>query len=115
MRSVSGTDTDISGETASTYTLTAADVGNRVKVKASFTDNAGYAEGPLTSNAYPMSGSVQVANVTISAASLSVDYSTSHDATFTVARMGVPTTELTVTVNLSQDKPFLDESEPCAR
>ena len=111
VRSVSGTDTDISGETASTYTLTAADVGNRVKVKASFTDNAGYAEGPLTSNAYPMSGSVQVANVTISAPSPSVDYSTSHSATFTVARMGVPTSALTVTVNLSQDRPFLDESE----
>ena len=111
VRSVSGTDTDISGETASTYTLTAADVGNRVKVKASFTDNVGYAEGPLTSNAYPMSGSVQVANVTISAASPSVDYSTSHGATFTVARMGVPTSALTVTVNLSQDRPFLDESE----
>ena len=111
VRSVSGTDTDISEETASTYTLTAADVGNKVKVKASFTDNVGYAEGPLTSNAYPMSGSVQVANVTISAPSPSVDYSTSHSATFTVARMGVPTSALTVTVNLSQDRPFLDESE----
>ena len=111
VRSVSGTDTDISGETASTYTLTAADVGNRVKVKASFTDNAGYAEGPLTSNAYPMSGSVQVANVTISASSLSVDYASADSATFTVARMGVPTSALTVTVNLSQDRPFLDESE----
>ena len=111
VRSVSGTDTDISGETASTYTLTAADLGNRVKVKASFTDNVGYAEGPLTSNAYPMSGSVQVANVTISAASPSEHYSTSHGATFTVTRTGVPTSALTVTVNLSQDRPFLDESE----
>ena len=111
VRSVSGTDTDISGETASTYTLTAADLGNRVKVKASFTDNVGYAEGPLTSNAYPMSGSVQVANVTISAASPSEHYSTSHGATFTVTRTGVPTSALTVTVNLRQDKPFLDESE----
>ena len=111
VRSVSGTETDISGETASTYTLTAADLGNRVKVKASFTDNVGYAEGPLTSNAYPMSGSVQVANVTISAASPSEHYSTSHGATFTVTRTGVPTSALTVTVNLSQDRPFLDESE----
>ena len=51
MRRVSGTDTDISGATSGTYTLTAADEGNKVKVKASFTDNAGYAEGPLTSNA----------------------------------------------------------------
>ena len=72
VRSVSGTDTDISGETASTYTLTAADVGNTVKVKASFTDNAGYAEGPLTSNAYPTSGSVLAAftDATLSALAL---------------------------------------------
>ena len=58
MRRVSGTDSNISGETSSTYTLTAADEGNKVKVKARFTDNAGYAEGPLTSNAYPASGTI---------------------------------------------------------
>ena len=61
VRSVSGTDTNITGETASTYTLTAADMGNKVKVKVSFTDNAGYSEGPLTSDAYPSSGSVREA------------------------------------------------------
>ena len=61
VRRVSGTDTNITGETASTYTLTAADQGNKVKVKVRFTDNAGYSEGPLTSNAYPSSGSVREA------------------------------------------------------
>ena len=58
---MSDTDLDITGETASTYTLTAADLGNKVKVKVSFTDNAGYSEGPLTSDAYPSSGSVREA------------------------------------------------------
>ena len=53
-----GTETDISGETASTYTLTMADLGKTVKVTASFKDNAGYAEGPLTSDAYPSSGTI---------------------------------------------------------
>ena len=44
--------TDISGATASTYTLTADDVDQRIKVKVSFTDDAGApagAEGPLAS------------------------------------------------------------------
>ena len=39
-----GTDTDISGETGSSYVLRAADEGQRVKVKVSFTDNNGNAE-----------------------------------------------------------------------
>ena len=58
VRRVSGTDSNISGETSNTYTLSAADEGNNVKVKARFTDNAGYAEGPLTSNAFPGTGTV---------------------------------------------------------
>ena len=39
--------------TGSTYTLTAADVGNRVRLQVSFADRLGYAEGPLASIAYP--------------------------------------------------------------
>ena len=39
VRVVSGTDTDISGATAGAYTLAAADEGNTVKVKVSFTDD----------------------------------------------------------------------------
>ena len=48
-----GTETDISGATGSTYTLTAADMGKTVKVRVMFTDDAGNEEGPLTSDAYP--------------------------------------------------------------
>ena len=58
VRRVSGTDSNISGATSRTYTLTAADEGNKVKVKARFTDNAGYAEGPLTSSVFPATGTV---------------------------------------------------------
>ena len=45
-----GADTDISGETDSTYTLVYADQGKTVKVKVSFTDAAGNDE-TLTSEA----------------------------------------------------------------
>ena len=47
------TDTDIPGATSETYTLTASDLGKQIKVKVSFTDSRGHAEGPLTSGAYP--------------------------------------------------------------
>ena len=44
------TETDISGATSSTYTVTAADDGKGIKVRVSFTDDAGNAE-TLTSTA----------------------------------------------------------------
>ena len=44
VRSIGSTDTDISGATGSTYTLTASDLAHTMKVKASFTDDDGYAE-----------------------------------------------------------------------
>ena len=50
IRSDNGTDTDIAGETDSTYTLVAADMGKTLKVRVSFTDDAENAES-LTSGA----------------------------------------------------------------
>ena len=54
----SSNETTISGATSSTYTLTTSDVGHTVKVKVSFTDFRGNAEGPLTSDVYPAKGAV---------------------------------------------------------
>ena len=50
VRNDGATDTDISGATAQTYTLTSDDQGNTVKVTVSFTEDDGYAE-TLTSAA----------------------------------------------------------------
>ena len=45
-----GTDeTEITGATGSTYDLTVDDVGQRIRVKVSFNDDLGNAEGPLSS------------------------------------------------------------------
>ena len=49
IRNDSGTDTDIAGETDSTYTLVFADQGKTIKVRVSFTDDAGNEE-TLTSD-----------------------------------------------------------------
>ena len=46
------------GSNASTYTVAAADVGHTIKVKVSFTDLRGNAEGPFTSDAYPPRGTI---------------------------------------------------------
>ena len=40
--------------TSSTYTLSDADAGKRFQVSVSFTDDGGYSEGPLTSEATPV-------------------------------------------------------------
>ena len=42
------TDTDIEGATNSTYDLTTAEVGKTIKVRVTFTDDAGYQETPLS-------------------------------------------------------------------
>ena len=57
-----GSENDIAGARSSTYTLSTADVGKQIKVKMSFTDNDGNAEGPLVSEAYPTRGSVVAAS-----------------------------------------------------
>ncbi len=48
---------DISGATSSTYTLTADDLGKKVKLRVSFNDDGGNAE-QLTSDAHPTTGTV---------------------------------------------------------
>ena len=50
IRSDNGTDADIAGQTASTYTLVSADQGKAIKVKVSFTDDTDHEE-TLTSAA----------------------------------------------------------------
>ena len=45
------TATEIAGATAPRYSLADADVGKTIKVTVSFTDMAGFSEGPLTSDA----------------------------------------------------------------
>ena len=50
------------GTNSTTYTLVAADVGKKVRVEISFTDDGGNAEGPLASEAVPKAGTVVAAD-----------------------------------------------------
>ena len=56
-------ETEISGATSGTYDLVTADLGHTLKVKVSFTDDGGTAEGPLVSDAYPSTGTVAAASL----------------------------------------------------
>ena len=58
---VDGGDSDISGETSSTYTLQPADDDKKVKVKVSFRDQGGTDE-TVTSEEYPSSGTIGALN-----------------------------------------------------
>ena len=55
------TETDIAGETSNNYTPSDSDVGKKVKVRVSFTDDRDYSE-MLTSNAYPAGSAVITLN-----------------------------------------------------
>ncbi len=52
------------GSDSDTYTLVTADVGKKIRLKVSFTDNGGTTEGPLTSDAYPSYANVMAAKGT---------------------------------------------------
>ena len=72
----------ISGEIAATYTLTNDDVGKRIKVKVSFTDELSGLE-MRTSAAYPSSGTVTAASTTAPALTSVTVTSTPHKTTDT--------------------------------
>ena len=95
-------ETDI-GTDSSTYTPVAADVGKRIRVKVSFTDNESTSEGPLTSAA---TAAVTPVPVTIEAEHDSIGGGL-EDLVYTLTRAGDTTDALSVTVTLTQDETWL--------
>ena len=104
--------TEITGQTVSTYTLASDDEGKKIIVEASFTDDADNAEGPLASDAYPGTGTVEAALsgivVTIEADQESAVFR-DDEVSFTISRTG-ETFEVDVSVELTQTNEYLDES-----
>ena len=95
-------ETDI-GTDSSTYTPVAADVGKRIRVKVSFTDDVGHSEGPLTSAA---TAAVTPVPVTIEAEHTSIGGGL-EDLVYTLTRAGDTADALSVTVTLTQDETWL--------
>ena len=55
-------ETDIPGATSSTYVLTTADIGDAIKVKVWYVDDAGNSEGPVISDTFNTSPMILVKN-----------------------------------------------------
>ena len=92
---------DISNETSHTYTLTGDDVGKKVRVRVSFTDQLSGME-TVTSAAFPASGTVIPIppRVTISGPSPAVEEG--NDLTFTLTLDGAAPIGLTVDVTVAE-------------
>ena len=83
---------DISGETVATYTLTDADVGKKVKVKVSFTDDLNGVE-ERTSEAYPATDTITAANVAPTGADKTVTIGSDTAHTFEAEDFGFVDTD----------------------
>ena len=103
------TETDISGETSSTYTPSSSDVGKTIRVRVSFIDDLDNAEVPLTSD--------KTAEVTVVTVDVSIDADHDRigagleDLVFTLTREGATTDALEATVTIVQDRSWLGTSD----
>ena len=90
-----GTDQEpIAGATSNTYTLALEDVGKKVRVQVSFTDQLSGME-EVTSAAYPATGTVTGPGVSVDATSLSADEG--ETLTYAVTLRNQPTGNVTIT------------------
>ena len=92
------------GANSSTYTLTASEEGKKVKIEVSFTDNGGTSEGPLSSGAYPASGTVAAVSTdaTLSALTVSPKDISGFAADRTSYEVGVASTVTQATITATK-------------
>ena len=103
IRNGGGTDTDISGQTSSTYTLVSADEGKTIKVRVSFTDDGGNEES-LTSASTAAVPPPPSTDATLSALTLSgVTFTFDSATTEYTANVGNDVTETKVTPTTNDD------------
>ena len=91
-------DADIAGATQATYTLTAAESGKTIKVRATFTDDAGTAETLLSEATAAVAAALPVVSIEADAAPVTEGTA----ASFTLRRTGDAAAALTVAVAISE-------------
>ena len=96
----SGTDSDIPGETGSTYTVAAADVGKTLKVKVSFTDDTSNAHALESAETETVVAAAALPAISIAGPSAAIQETA--DAEFTLTRTGATAAALEVTVTVSE-------------
>ena len=92
---------DITGATSSTYTLTADDVGRKVRVRVSFIDQLSGME-TVTSDTYPASGTVVPIPPTVTLSGPSSAVEEGNDLTFTLTLDVAAPTDLTVNLTVAE-------------
>ena len=86
-------DTNIDGATSSTYTVTDADEGKAIKVRVTFTDDAGNPES-VTSDAVAVAVALRLRSATLDGATLTLTYNETLDSF-----VSLPQAAFTVSVN----------------
>ena len=92
-------DADIAGATGAEYTLTSAEAGKTIKVRATFTDDGG-TEETLVSEA---TAAVTLALPSVSVAAVSSPVTEGTAASFTLRRTGDTASALTVAVSVTEE------------
>ena len=105
---------DISGETSSTYTLTADDVGRKVRVRVSFIDQLSGME-TVTSDGYPASGTVVPIPPTVTISGPSSAVEEGNDLMFTLTLDVAAPTDLTVNLTVAETEDVVAATDEGAR
>ena len=105
---------DITGETSSTYTLTADDVGRKVRVRVSFIDQLSGME-TVTSDAYPASGTVVPIPPTVTISGPSSAVEEGNDLMFTLTLDVAAPTDLTVDLTLAETEDVVAATDEGSR
>ena len=105
---------DITGATSSTYTLTADDVGRKVRVQVSFTDQLSGME-TVTSDGYPASGTVVPIPPTVTISGPSSAVEEGNDLMFTLTLDVAAPTDLTVNLTVAETEDVVAATDEGAR
>ena len=94
------TDTDIDGATGSTYTLVSGDEGKAIKVRVTFTDDAGNEESLTSYGVAAVALGLQLRSAALEGASLTLTFNATLDES-----VSVPLTAFSVSVNGAAQSP----------
>ena len=95
------------GTDSSSYAVAAADLGKKLKVVVTFTDDDGFEETveSVLTDAVIAAATVTTPSVSIAAGTSAITEGT--DATFTLTRSGTPTADLTVNVSVTESGSYI--------
>ena len=115
LRVVNGVEGDVAGATASSYTLAAADLGHRVKVKVSFQDDDGSGETRTSAATAAVTSGAAVAGTPPSVSIAAVYPGAAQQlapAEFRVTLSAPAADDVTVNLSIAQDDTYLSDTTP---